>query len=349
MITSVKWVSDLQTLATENSAYRNKYPYNLLYWDGYRWWADCVNLLKALFNGRDITDRTVGGFQNNLTKTGDITELQMITQCTDVSSDFSTLGDKPEVLYMSGHIGTYLGKEVTIDGTVRNVIECTPVWENGIIYSYIDNEGNRYHHKGATQCNHWTLHGFPTKWVKYVNVEPETGFTDVPESLEPYVDWAVKNDIVKGYDDDTFRPDNPVTRGQFVTMIWRMMGRPSLDFVVNPFPDVTPDMSIYKPIMWAVSKDIVRGFADGYFKPNEPLTRSQAAIIMWRWGGRPDVTVLDFPFSDVIANSSYKNAVLWGSENGIIKGYSDGTFRPDEECLRSHAVIFLYRIAQKWW
>lgn len=347
MITSTKWIADLEQLASENSAYRNQYPYNLLYWDGIRWWADCVNLLKALFNGRDITDRRVGSFQNNLSRTGDIDEWGMISACYDRSSDFSKLDDKPRVLYKSGHIGTYLGKEVVIDGTVRNVIECTPAWENGIVYSYVDSYGYRRHHKGGAVYSNWELHGMPIKWVEYV--EPEKRFTDVPDSLEKYVEWGVANGIINGYDDNTFRPYYPCTREQFVTMIWRMMEKPQLEFVENGFSDVLPSRNTYKPIMWAVSKDIIRGFEDGTFRPEEPLTRSQAALMMWRWDGRKSISVTENPFTDVTPSKSYFKAAMWGATNGIIKGYSDNTFRPDDTCQRIHAIIFLYRIAEQWW
>lgn len=226
MITSQEWVDRLQTLASWNSLYRNEYPYNLLYWDGVRYWADCVNLLKALFNGRDIYNKTVGSFQRDLSLTGDITELQMINACEGVSSDFRTLGSEPEVLYMSGHIGTYLGKEVVVDGTIRNVIECTPSWENGIIYSYVDSYGGRSHHKGATATRPWSHHGKPTRWVKYM----ATGqtFTDVTPSMSSYkaIEWAAKKGYILGYKDGTFRPKDNLTRQQLAVILWRMAGRP---------------------------------------------------------------------------------------------------------------------------
>lgn len=227
MITSKEWVDRLQTLASWHSLYQNKYPYNLLYWDGQRYWADCVNLLKALFNGRDIYDKTTGSFQRDLSFTGDINEWQMINACEYVSNDFTILGELPEVLYMSGHIGTYLGKEVVVDGTIRNVIECTPAWEDGIIYSYVDALGRRSHHKGGATTNKpWEKHGYPTRWVQYMSEGQK--FKDVGTDRSSYkaIQWMAEQGYIKGYDDGTFRPESPLTREQYCIIEWRKAGKP---------------------------------------------------------------------------------------------------------------------------
>jgi hypothetical protein len=109
-------------------------------------------------------------------------------------------------------------------------------------------------------------------------------------------------------------------------------------------------MSGYKAIQWAVKNNIIQGYKDGTFKPNDPITREQAAVMMWRWGGRKTPNNINSkPFIDINPKASSYKAILWGVENGIIKGYSDNTFRPSEFCLRKHAVTFLYRVATKWW
>ena len=172
--TSTKLVNDLIALARSKTKYSNKYPYNVLYFDGTIWSADCVNLLKALFNGRDITDKTKGSYQKGLTNTGDCTELGLITQCTDVSTDFSKLGSVPKVLYMAGHIGCYLGKEIKENGITYNVVEATTNFGGGIVFSYVDENGFRYNYKGGKKSKCWEKHGEATKWVKYEKVSSTT-------------------------------------------------------------------------------------------------------------------------------------------------------------------------------
>lgn len=169
MMTSEEWVRKMEVIADfPNSAYRNSYPYNLLYWDGIRWWGDCVNIQKALFNGRDVDNPGKGTYQSNLSKTGDCTEWELLQQCSDISQDFGKLkAGEPRILYKDGHIGAYLGKEKQIAKGIVNVVECTPAWEDGIQYSYVDSQGRRYSYKGAAQASAWTHHGKPTKWVSY--------------------------------------------------------------------------------------------------------------------------------------------------------------------------------------
>lgn len=198
-MTSAEWVRRMRVLGDfPNSQYRNRHPYNVLYWDGTRWWADCVNLQKALFNGRGVDNPGAGTYQSDLSATGDCNEWGLISQCTDVSNDFSTLTeDVPEVLYMDGHIGAYLGCEFRDDyqgGTV-NCIEATSGWGGGILYSYVDAAGRRYNRKGGSQAGTWTHHGKPTKWVSYPATpqpepEPDPEYEERPIT---YQEWEILN------------------------------------------------------------------------------------------------------------------------------------------------------------
>ena len=169
LITKDKWVNDLITLARDRrSKYSNQYPYNVLYYDGNIWYADCVNLNKALFNGRNINDLTVGGYQRYLGNTGDITTEQMIQRCTDVKSDFTKLkSGEPRILHLNGHIGAYLGKVVEVNGARYNVVEATGSFGSKIALSWVDSNGQRRSQRGGYTAGYWTLHGKPTKWVKY--------------------------------------------------------------------------------------------------------------------------------------------------------------------------------------
>lgn len=175
--TQTEWVNAMQKAATYSNAYSAQYPYNLLYWTGYTLFSDCLNFQKALFNGRNVYSMAPGTFQNNLSNTGDVSEYGLISQCTGVSSNFGALQyGYPELLYMDGHIGAYIGAEVWINGYCYNCIEST-AWtgdfgHTGVIYTYVDSNGRRLNHKGGYINGWWTLHGKPTKWVKYVNPSP---------------------------------------------------------------------------------------------------------------------------------------------------------------------------------
>ncbi len=188
MLTAKTFCEELEQLCWCDTFYKNKYPYNLLYYYGNdRWSADCNNLIKALLNGRDIHNAGVNTFQSNLSFTGDVTELGLLNLCRNISTDFSNLGTHPHILYMDGHVGTYLGYEVEYYGNVYNTVECTAwtgdVGHNGVIYSYVDKGGNRRFHKGGAikppPNNLWLKHG----------------------DMSPLVDCTVLSDKVKNSTD----------------------------------------------------------------------------------------------------------------------------------------------------
>jgi hypothetical protein len=110
--------------------------------------------------------------------------------------------------------------------------------------------------------------------------------------------------------------------------------------------DVNDDSKYYyKPVYWAADKAITKGYDNVYFGPQNNCTREAVVTFLWRLAGKPEPQTAKNPFSDVSADKYYYKAVLWAAENGITKGYDDGTFRPDDTCLREHVVTFLYRYA----
>lgn len=173
IMTSSEYVQRIKTIAARRTYYSNKYPNNLCYIheDG-RTSADCWNLIKAILNGYDVNNTTVGYYQKNLSNTGDVDGATLLKQCTDVSGNFKKLKNgEPRYLYMKGHAGSFIG-ETVIDGKVYNVIECTGSWERKVLYSYVDEDGTRRHYKGAIKNGKWEKHGLMTPWVKYVQEEP---------------------------------------------------------------------------------------------------------------------------------------------------------------------------------
>ena len=172
IMTSTQLVERLKILASRKTYYKNKYPDNLCYvHTDYRTSADCVNLLKAVFNGYDVYNQTPGYYQRSLSNTGDCTEYGLLKQCSDISSDFKKLTDgEPRVLYMSGHVGCFVGTS-EINGKIYNVIECTASWGGGILYSYVNDKGERYNHKEGSRNGKWKEHGKPTAWVEFPVVQ----------------------------------------------------------------------------------------------------------------------------------------------------------------------------------
>lgn len=173
IMTASEYIRRLEVMANRPSYYSNTYPNNLclIHSDG-RTSADCWNLIKALLNGYNVNNMTVGYYQKDLSNTGDVGIDGLFKQCTDVSADFTRLKDgEPRLLGMPGHAGSFVGEHV-INGKIYNVIECTGSWERKILYSYVDEQGFRRHYKGAQKNGRWTKHGKMTAWLDYGQTKP---------------------------------------------------------------------------------------------------------------------------------------------------------------------------------
>ena len=169
-------------------------------------------------------------------------------------------------------------------------------------------------------------------------------FVDVPADAYYYdaVLWAVKEGITNGTSATTFSPDNPCTRAQMVTFLWRAAGSPEPTTNVCPFTDVNVDSYYGKAVLWAVEKGITNGTSETTFSPNATCTRAQMATFLCRMaGGKPVSSTI--AFTDVKADAYYADSVQWAVENGITNGTGDNKFSPDATCTRAQMVTFLYR------
>ena len=109
-----------------------------------------------------------------------------------------------------------------------------------------------------------------------------------------------------------------------------------------------PSHAYYKAIYWAVEKGITKGYPDGTFGIDRSCTRGEMMMFLWRYAGKPaPKSVSNSPFKDVPKTHTFYNAILWGSQKGITKGYSDGTFGVDKSVSRGESMMFLWRLKGK--
>lgn len=109
-------------------------------------------------------------------------------------------------------------------------------------------------------------------------------FNDISKDAYYYdaILWASQQGICNGYEDGSFRPDETVTRAHFVTFLWRANNQPEPDNPMNPFNDVYLGKYYYKAVLWGNSKNVIKGTGDGRFLPDDPCTRGQVALFMYR-------------------------------------------------------------------
>ena len=180
-------------------------------------------------------------------------------------------------------------------------------------------------------------------FVKEVETSP---FSDVSTSAYYYeaVKWAQEKGITGGVGNGLFGPNQPCTRAQIVTFLWRAAGSPAPKGM-SSFADVPADAFYAKAVAWAVENGITSGTSDGKFSPDATCTRAQSVTFLYRASGAPAVSG-SAAFSDVVADAYYASAVKWAEKSGITGGIGGGLFGSDNNCTRAQIVTFLFRAYQ---
>ncbi len=115
------------------------------------------------------------------------------------------------------------------------------------------------------------------------------------------------------------------------------------------FTDVLdPDHAYYWAIYWAADKGITGGYQDGTFGIDRTCTRGEAIMFLWRFAGKPEPARSPrLTFSDVPKSDPFYKAILWAYQQGITKGYSDGTFGKNLTCTRGHIMMFIWKYLER--
>ena len=176
--------------------------------------------------------------------------------------------------------------------------------------------------------------------------EPSRVFVDVKTGDYFYdaVQWAVGKGITNGTSAETFSPEDPCTRAQIVTFLWRAAGSPVVNYAMD-LSDVAGDAYYAEAVRWALSEGITTGTSADQFSPDATCTREQAVTFLYRAAGSPAVSG-ESAFEDVGADAYYARAVAWAAQNGVTNGISQALFGTGSDCTRAQIVTFLYRAQQ---
>ena len=182
--------------------------------------------------------------------------------------------------------------------------------------------------------------------AEFVEEQAASIFADVPADAyyAKAVEWAVKKGITNGKANGLFGSNDPCTRGQIVTFLWRAAGSPSPKGTATVPADVLPGSYCYDAVAWALENGITNGMADGTFGVNNTCTRGQSVTLLYRALGKAPTTVNGF--TDVAADAFCADAVAWAVESGVTNGTSASAFSPNAGCTRAQIVTFLYRAYQ---
>lgn len=164
--------------------------------------------------------------------------------------------------------------------------------------------------------------------------------------------WLVGEGITNGTSEGCFSPYAQITRGQVVTFLYRLDQtrddtEASTDTATSnghPFVDVVRAYQ-QQPVSWAFAATVTTGTTSTTFAPDQPITRGDFAVMLWRYAGRPAPST-PHPFDDV--NTGYQQtAISWMAETSITTGTSPTTFTPDGNMTRAEAATFLHRFMDR--
>ena len=250
------------------------------------------------------------------------------------------------------------------DGTVTKEAECE---EDGIMtYTCarcghkktepIPATGHNYENGVCTNCGQKKPSGMLRPTGPYYDANGNLivlPFVDVLESDWFYNDvlYVYANGLMNGTSATTFSPYGITTRGQIVTILYRLEGQPAVAGAC-PFTDVTAGSYYENAITWAAAKGIVTGYDATTFGPEDMITREQMAAILFRYAqgkGMASITLeknLE-TFTDAGEISAYAvDAMNWAVGQGLINGMGDGTVAPQGQAIRAQAAAILHRFCE---
>lgn len=155
------------------------------------------------------------------------------------------------------------------------------------------------------------------------------------------IEYVCTNGLMAGYSNGKFGLNDTLTRAQFAQIIYNKEGRPQASG--GKFTDVTTGWYA-DAVNWAASEGIVAGVGGGRFAPDQPITRQDLAVMLWRYAGNPEPEKNELDFHDAEKVSGYAwKALCWANEKGIVNGKGGGILDPKGNATRAQAAQMLMK------
>lgn len=185
-----------------------------------------------------------------------------------------------------------------------------------------------------------------SQWQKD-QVPPILQFLDVPPAAwyYPYVEAVADSGFMRGYVYGRFAPEETITRAQAVVTLYSAAGDRSPVTGATTFTDTAGTDWYAAALAWARTRAIAQGEPDGSFRPNDGLTRQEAAILLYRFvgGSHTGAEVLSSFADGAAITGTGEEALSWAVSAGVLTGYPDGTLRPERITSRGEFAAMLTR------
>lgn len=327
-------------LWTKNSSYAQQF-YIMSYNGGYRIVARCSPDWKAV----DLSGATV--------KVGQVINMYRTDSVNNVAQTWTFEKVATEIGISAQGATLYKGETYSLSAwvTPSNIANNKIAWKssNSSVVTVDRNGKITAINPGTATITATTEDG--TALSKSCNVTVN-GFKDVATSswYNSAVEYTYKNDIIKGYNQNTFGPNDKVTRAMFITMLYNMSQNPSIKNFNSKFKDVKYSQNTswyYYAVIWASENNIVSGYSNNNFGPNDPITREQLAVILknyCNYKGKVKSVKADYSkLSDSNRISKYaKTSMDWAVGSKIITG-DNGKIKPQGNATRAEVASMIYK------
>ncbi len=255
----------------------------------------------------------------------------------------------------------------TVQGTVTTNLDDAQVYVNGASVFGSSNTGHGFGQDSVTRefsydvnlvhgmnqivVDAYTSAGSNSYEIFTVCYCPSYNFSDVNHSAYYHegIDFCLERGIMIGVGKNQMAPNANVTRGQVVTILYRLSGEQVNPSSPNPFADVAEGAYYHDAIVWAYVNGIAQGMNKGVFAPNAPVTREQMVTFLARYAQYTEKTVTGGDLSgyrDAGQVSDYaEQAMAWAVENGIIQGMTETTLVPRGTATRAQLAAIILRFA----
>jgi hypothetical protein len=178
--------------------------------------------------------------------------------------------------------------------------------------------------------------------------EARKSFVDVTPASCGWAQAAIEElagaGIVAGVDGSHFEPGRAATRAEFASLLVKALGMEAKQGAKSPFKDVKDGAWYAEAVTTAAAKGLVKGYEDGSFRPEKTITREEVAAMLVRAMNLP-ATEEKLTFKDSDSVSAWaRNSVAVAAANGLVKGFTDGSFRPGAAASRAECAVMVYRM-----
>lgn len=182
---------------------------------------------------------------------------------------------------------------------------------------------------------------------------PGYSFTDLDAHAwyHEAVDYAISHSLMNGYGNGIFGPGDTLTRAMLAQILYNLEGGVLVNYLMQ-YNDIPADEWYTEAVRWATSEGIVSGYGNGVFAPNDPITREQLAVMLYRYEqskvGVTEAWMPQLSYTDITEVSDWAyDAMGWCTTNGIIEGKGNGILDPKGKATRAEVAAMLMRFLSR--